>query len=280
MKTGVIDVGGGMRGIYACGVLDYCIENNILFDVCIGVSAGSANLSSYIAGQKGRNYPFYADYSFRKEYMGVSNLIKNGCYLNLSYVYETLSNQNGENPLDYPAFAASNAEFYAVAEDAVSGRAKYFTKENIKQDDYRILIASSNIPGINRPYNLDGTLYFDGALADPVPLQKAFDLGCEKVVLLLSKPLHIPRSSQKDELLAKFIRKKYPVSAENLCKRAERYNQAVSEAKELAKVGKVLIIAPESTEGIDTLKKNKAAFNRLYCRGLRDGEIIKKWLEK
>ncbi len=55
MKTGIIDVGGGFRGIYAGGVLDYCLDQKISFDLGIGISAGSANLCSYIAGQKGRN---------------------------------------------------------------------------------------------------------------------------------------------------------------------------------------------------------------------------------
>lgn len=56
MKTGIVDVGGGLRGIYAAGVLDYCMDQGIHFDLGIGVSAGSANLASYAAGQRGRNY--------------------------------------------------------------------------------------------------------------------------------------------------------------------------------------------------------------------------------
>lgn len=43
MKIGVVDVGGGLRGIYAVGVPDYCMEHGIRFDLGIGVSTGSAN---------------------------------------------------------------------------------------------------------------------------------------------------------------------------------------------------------------------------------------------
>ena len=66
MKTAVVDVGGGMRGIYAAGVLDYCLDQGITFDLGIGVSAGSANISSFVAGQRGRNYPLYTDYPHRR----------------------------------------------------------------------------------------------------------------------------------------------------------------------------------------------------------------------
>lgn len=83
MKYGVIDVGGGLRGIYGAGVLDRCLEEDLRFDLCIGVSAGSANMTSYLAGQHGRNKPFYDEYSFRREYMSVHNLIRKHSYLDL-----------------------------------------------------------------------------------------------------------------------------------------------------------------------------------------------------
>ncbi|MBP5230577.1 MAG: patatin-like phospholipase family protein, partial [Clostridia bacterium] len=71
MKTGVIDVGGGLRGIYAAGILDRLLEAGISFDTAIGISAGSANLASFLAGQKGRTFRFYTEYSQRPEYMGI-----------------------------------------------------------------------------------------------------------------------------------------------------------------------------------------------------------------
>lgn len=64
-----------------CGALDRCMEEGVQFDCCIGVSAGSANMCSYVAGQHGRNKPFYQDYSFRKEYMSVGNLVHKHAYL-------------------------------------------------------------------------------------------------------------------------------------------------------------------------------------------------------
>lgn len=95
MKTGVVDVGGGLRGVYAAGVYDYCMDQGIRFDLCIGVSAGSANAAAYIAGQKKRNFPFYTEYPFRKEYMSIRNFIKKHSYLDLDYIYGTLSNSDG-----------------------------------------------------------------------------------------------------------------------------------------------------------------------------------------
>lgn len=231
MKVGVVDVGGGLRGVYAAGIFDYCLDNHVQFDLCIGVSAGSANISAYIGGQNKRNYPFYTEYPFRKAYMSLRNFVFKRSYLGLDYVYGTLSNSDGENPLDYQAIIHNPVELRIVASNAQTGEVRYFDKTNMKQDDYSILKASSAIPFVCHPYEVDGIPYYDGALGDPVPVEKAFQMGCDKVVVILSKPKDLPREPGKDLWFADRIQKKYPLAAENLRRRAERYNQGVAAAK-------------------------------------------------
>ena len=278
MKLGIIDVGGGLRGIYGAGVLDRCLDEHIHFDCCIGVSAGGANMTSYVAGQRGRNKPFYDDYSFRKEYMSVKNLVQKHSYLDLGYVYATLSNDGGENPLDYPAMMADPAELCIVAENARTGQPRYFMKDELHRNDYRPLMASCCIPVIDQPTDIDGELYFDGGLADPVPLKKAFAMGCDHVAIILTKPIVPERNDARDQKLARLLRRKYPASAEGLAKRAERYNQAVRQALKLEQQGTVCLIAPDSTEGMSTLTKDKASLERMYQKGTRDAEKLVQWV--
>lgn len=280
MKTGIVDVGGGLRGVYAAGIFDYCLDENIQFDLCIGVSAGSANVTSYIAGQKKRNYPFYTEYPFRKEYMSLRNFLFKKSYLDLDYVYGTLSNADGENPLDYQKIVGNPIEFFAVATEAETGNAKYFDKSDLHQDDYSILKASSAIPLVCCPYEVGGVPYYDGALSDAVPIEKAFECGCDKVVLILTKPKDIPRTIGKDGMFADRIQKKYPRSAERLRNRAEQYNRGVALAKEYEAQGKALIVAPNDICGVDTLTKNRDALQKLYEKGYRDAEAIRAFLGK
>ena len=274
MKTGVIDVGGGMRGIYAAGVLDFCMDRGIRFDLGIGISAGSANLTSFAAGQRGRNIRFYTEYSFRKQYMGVGNFLTKKSFIDLDYVYGTLSNSDGENPLDYAALRANPMELYIVATNAETGKATYFTKEDIHQDQYDVLKASSAIPTVCRPYLVQGVPYYDGALGDPVPIAKAFQFGCDQVVLILTKPERTLRTPEKDERLAAGIRKRYPLAAEQFCLRAQHYNEGVRLAQQYAEQGNVLIIAPDDTCGVDTLKRSKDSLRRLYEKGYQDAKKI------
>lgn len=279
MKTGVVDVGGGLRGIYAAGVFDWCLDHDIRFDLCIGVSAGSANVTAYVAEQRGRNYRFYAEYSFRKEYMGIGRFLRKRSFIDLDYVYGTLSNSDGEAPLDYQKIMESSSEVLVVATNAETGEVKYFDKGDMKQDCYDILKASSAIPLVCHPYSVESIPYYDGALSDPIPIEKAFSCGCEKVVLILTKPKDIIRTSKKDEKLAAGIRKSYPLAAEKLCKRAARYNEGVELAKQYEKEGKLLILAPDDTCGMDTLTRDMEAMKRVYGKGISNAEQIKVFLE-
>ena len=83
------------------------MDLKIHFDYCIGVSAGSANIISFLANQKGRNHTFYTEFSFRKEYMSLHNYLKDHNYVDLEYIFGELSNSGGEYPLDFPAAIAS-----------------------------------------------------------------------------------------------------------------------------------------------------------------------------
>ncbi len=274
MKTAVVDVGGGLRGIYAAGVLDRCLDDGIHFDVGIGVSAGSANVASYLAGQKGRNYHFYVEYSQRKEYMSLQNYLRKKSYIDMDYVYGPLSNEGGENPLDYEAMTANPAEFVVVATNAETGEARYFNKSDMSPNHYDILKASCSIPFVCQPYQIDGVPYYDGALGDPIPIMKAFSIGCDKAVLILTKPRDFIRRARKDRKLAFMIHRKYPKAAEGLRQRADRYNRQVELAKEYEAQGKLLIVAPDDTCGMDTLTQDTKAMKRFYQKGLHDGEQI------
>lgn len=280
MKTGVIDAGGGLRGIYGCGVLDCCMEHNVKFDVCIGVSAGSANVASYMAGQKGRNYVFYTEYALRKEYMSMDNFLKTRNYVNLDYAYGTLSNSDGEYPLDYQSMIDNPADLFIVSMDEETGAAKYFTKADLAPDHYDICKCSSAIPFVCEPYPMQGRSYYDGALSDPIPIEKAFAEGCDKVVVILTKPRTTVRRARKDNALARLVEKDHPMAAAGLRRRAELYNEQVALAKVYEAQGKALIVAPESTCGMDTLTKDKEAMQRFYEMGRRDGVVIPAFLGK
>ena len=276
--TGVIDVGGGNRGAFGAGVLDYCLDHGIVFDYCIGVSAGSANCASYIAGQRGRNLRFYTKYNISREAVSIRNGLRNHSMLNLDYIFRTVSDEDGEDPLNYEAFARSGQICKIVTTDAQTGNPVFFDKQDVRKNDYGVLSASCNLPVVNRAYIFRGREYYDGGLSDPIPVRYAFDDGCDKVVAILTLPKDYFRSSQDDKRAALLLRA-YPKIRERIINRASLYNRELEELLRLEKQGKVLIIAPHAKADMDTLGKNKAVIESLYREGYQSAEKILDFLK-
>jgi predicted patatin/cPLA2 family phospholipase len=130
------------------------------------------------------------------------------------------------------------------------------------------------------PYIVKGMTYYDGALSDPIPVEKAFSMGCDKVVLILTRPKDFRRKPGKDRLIAKGIRRKYPRAAARMKQRADNYNALLDRAVKLEQQGKILIIAPDDICGMDTLTRDKEAMDRFYKKGLQDGGAISHYLKE
>lgn len=274
MKIGVVDVGGGLRGSFGAGVLDYCMEQGIRFDFGIGVSAGAANISSYMANQRGRNFVFYTEYFQREQYMGVKNLIHTGSYIGLDYIYSSLSDHEGDYPLDWKTIRNDPRDMMIVATDANTGLPHYFHKYDMRQDSYDPIKASCCVPVINRPYKVNGIPYYDGGLSDPVPYEKAFEAGCDKVVVILTRPEDYRRIPKNDKIIADLLHPHYPNASQAMRYRSVIYNQQLDECEYLQIQGKVCIVAPDSIGKMKTLTKDKDSIEALYYKGYEAGKKI------
>ena len=277
--VGIIDVGGGLRDIYGAGVFDRLLDDDVKLDYCLGVSAGSANVASYLAKQRGRNHRFYIDYSKRKEYMSPSNLYKIGAFLNLKYIYGTLSASDGEDPLDYETLKNNESELCVVATNAKTGRIEYFGKDDMAQDNYRILMASSAIPIIARMQTIGDAQCSDGGVGEPIPISKAFFDGCDKVVLVLTMPDGPMQRKRRDLLAAVLLRFIRPSLSKLLLERHNIYNRQLALAHTLQEEGKCLIVSPDDVIGIKTLTNDTERLEQLYQKGYTDAAKIKAFVE-
>lgn len=276
---GIIDVGGGMRCVYTSGIYDRLLDENIVIPYCLGVSAGAANLITYIAKQKERTLPFYREYAKRKEYMSIGNLLKTGSYISLDYIYSTLSNEGGENPLDFEAFNASDVIFRVAATRADNGKPVFFTNKDVLKNDYGILKASCCLPGVCKPVEFQGNLYFDGGVAEPIPIEKAFSDGCDKVILVLTKP----RAEYCTPMLATRVLsariKKYPAVYSLMRSLHERSAEILKKVEQLEKEGKVLVIEPSDCFGMNTLTRDYEPMTKMYEQGYKDAEKIIEYIK-
>ncbi len=275
---GYIDVGGGMRGVYGAGVLDRFLDDNIKFSCYVGVSAGSANIISHLGGHRGRTLRFYRDYSHHPEYMGLNNMVKTGSYLNLDYIYSTLTDEGGLDPLNYDVLKENKADFYIVATDTLTGNSHFFDMKSIKRNDCTSIKASCSIPLFCPPRNCGGRMYFDGGVSDPIPVRKAFELGCDKVVVTLTLSKDFRKKHKFPKWLYPIVVKKYPAIATKLYDMIDKYNEDLEYLIDLERQGKVLILSPDDCCAVTTLKRTKEGIQNLYQKGYEDAFRVKEFL--
>lgn len=102
MKTALVLEGGGMRGAYTCGTIDFLLDNDIHFDGVIGVSAGACHATSYISEQRGRAIRIGAHYLVDKRSFSFKSLIQTGDLFNAQFIYDEIPNVI--DPFDYKTF--------------------------------------------------------------------------------------------------------------------------------------------------------------------------------
>ena len=280
MKTCLLVEGGGMKCAYSAGILDRMLVEKITFDECIGVSAGAANLVSYLAGQRGRNLKFYVEYPKHPKYHGAWQWITTGHFFNLHYIYGTLSNEGGASPVDYDALVKNPAQLLITATDAKTGEAKYFTKDDIKRNDLTVIKAGAALPALSRAIKVNGRKYFDGGVADSIPLQKAFDEGCDRIVLVLENPRSFFRQPQNHKFLYHLMLWKYPAVAKGVDTRHLRYRECLKWVYEMEKAGKVFIFAPPENTGISTSTIDFPKLQKLYETGIADYDARSKEMKE
>ncbi len=264
-----------MKCAYNAGVLDAFMKNNITFDYCIGVSAGSANVASFMAGQIGRNEHFYVKHVTDPNYFGMKSFFQNGNLFNLRYIYADLSNEGGEDELYFDKIQDNPAEYEIVATNALTGLPTYFNKHQMIKNNYCHIMASSAIPAVCKPVFIDGVPYYDGGISDAIPVQRAFDMGCDKVVCILSKSRHYVKNPEKNRFLYSLMCRKYPNTIKALDNRHHMYKNCQDVMFEAEKAGKAMIFSLETDLKISTYKMDPKVNRQLYELGLADFETKK-----
>ncbi|MBQ8966982.1 patatin family protein [Ruminococcus sp.] len=260
--------GGASRTVYSCGILDALLENDIMADKIFGVSAGAAFGVSYASKQHGRNFRLATEFMPTPEYMGIKHLLdpKNRCYYNLDYDYDTIPNKL--LPFDYDTLGEYKGEFYAVCTNVETGRAEYLPVDE-KDRKWMKLRASCALPMLFPEIEVEGKKYLDGGIADSIPYKKAIEMGCDKNIVILTRPRDYRKQTDS---MTKLCMKRYashPEFARAMATRAERYNRCVEEIMELSRQGKVFVFTPKTTFGVNRIEGDERKLRLLYEHGYK-----------
>lgn len=268
-NTGLVLEGGGMRGIFTCGVLDALMKHEVWFNYVIGVSAGAGNGASYMSKQIRRARYSNIDLLKKYDFIGLKSLFTKGTIFDMQLLYDKFPNEIF--PYDFEAYKKNPAVFEMVTTNCVSGRAEYFQEKEDPQRLLKILRASGSLPYVSKMVEIDGVPMLDGGMVDSIPLQRAIDTGHEtNLVILTRNPGY--RKKEKDRKIPAFIYKKYPRLRLALSNRAKIYNAQLELVEKLEAEGKVICIRPENPIEVDRIEKNVEKLEALYQEGYRLGE--------
>ena len=186
MKVGLVLEGGAMRGMFTAGVLDVFLDEQIHIDGIVSVSAGALFGVNLPSKQRGRVLRYNKKYLNDKRYMGWHSLFTTGNIVNKDFAFYQLPFEL--DVFDQEAFARSGINFYTVLTNVESGEAEY-VKIHDAFEQMETLRATSAMPFVSKMVEIDGKKYLDGGIADSIPLRFCQQLGYDKIIVVLTRPL-------------------------------------------------------------------------------------------
>ena len=270
-QAGLILEGGGMKGIYTAGVLDFFLEKNIDFSSIYGVSAGAIHMCSYLSKQKGRARDVGLDYLDISGYCGVKSLLTSGDLFNVKFCYEIIPDYL--NPYDHETFKKYSGKAYAVVTNIVTGCPEYIRIRDAKKDLIAVR-ASASLPLVSRNVKIGEGLYLDGGISDSIPIRKSVMDGNYKNVIIMTKEAdYIRKPASKANLaLIKMRYLKYPKVYELMSKRHTSYNDTLKYMEKLEVEGKAFIIRPSVKSDVGRIEKDRDKMFKLYEQGYIDAQ--------
>lgn len=263
-KTALVLEGGGMRGVFTDGVLDYLLDAGVSFPYCVAVSAAACNGLSYMSGQRGRARATNIDLLAKFHYIGVKYLWTQRSIFDRKLLYERVPAEI--LPFDYAAFFANPTVFEMVTTDCLTGKACYLTEKSDPARLIEIAKASSALPYVCPVVHVDGRPMLDGGIADSVPVGRALSLGYRRIVVVLTRNKGF-RHEGRDIKLPRFVYREYPRLRSLLSRRRALYNEQLRRVERLEAEGRVTVIRPRRPMEVGRLDSDTQKLERLYEEG-------------
>lgn len=263
-RTGLVLEGGGMRGVFTCGILDCFLDHWLYFPYGIGVSAGACNGLSYMSRQRGRAKFSNIDMLEKYRYIGLRHWRTQRSILNLDLLYKEFPEHI--LPYDYRTYFANPARFEMVTTNCLTGRACYLEEKSDAERLVTIAKASSSLPYVCPVTYIDGIPMLDGGIIDSIPVLRAFEQGCTQAVVVLTRHKGF-RTTEKDIKIPPFLYKDFPRLRVLLSHRCRRYNEQLELIDRLEEEGKILAIRPQSPVTVGRIEKDTSKLTALYEEG-------------
>jgi predicted patatin/cPLA2 family phospholipase len=263
-NTGLVLEGGGLRGVFTCGVLDCFMDHGIRFPFTVGVSAGACNGLSYMSGQRGRAKASNIDLMEKHHYIGFRYLLTQRCIMDFKLLFEDFPERI--IPYDYDAYFSNPDRFIMVTTNCLTGKAEYLEEKSSSKRVMEIVRASSSLPFVSPITYVDGTPMLDGGISDSIPVEYAMKQGYDKLVVILTRNKGYRKKASKMRVAKAFYRK-YPGLQKALSERNSTYNKTMDLIDHLEQEDKIIVIRPLRPIEVGRMEKDTSKLTDLYQEG-------------
>ena len=251
-----------MRGMFTAGVMDVLMEQGIVFDGAVGVSAGAAFGVNYKSGQIGRVLRYNTRFVRDRSYCGLGVLLKTGNIYSTQFCYEEVPLRH--DIFDFDAYQRDPMEFYVVATDVESGDAVYHKYEGWDDHGFDWIRASASMPIVSQIVEIDGQKLLDGGVADSIPVRFFESIGYDRNVVVLTRSKEFVKKKNELMPLVKLKYRKYPRFIERMAERHKAYNETLAYIEKKEQSGELFVIRPAAELPVGRVEKDPEKLKAAY----------------
>ena len=270
-RIGLVLEGGGVRGAYTAGCLAWLYDNNIHFDYSAGISSGAVYLSCFLMGQPQIAKNMSTKYACDPNMTGVGAMIHCGHYVDYEMIFEKYL--RGVEHMSCQPLIDANPDMEVGAYDLEKGETVWFRPKDM-DPELVLLRATCALPVAAETVEYKGRKLLDGGITKMIPIERAVEQGCTKVMVITTKPADFVRkpASKFIRFMMKRIYKDYPKVEEDYQVRHINYYKQMTMIKDMVADNKAILMYPSETVKVNRFKGDEEKCLQLYNLGYADME--------
>ena len=270
-RIGLVLEGGGVRGAYTAGCLTWLHDNNIHFDYSAGISSGAVYLSCFLMGQPGIAKNMSTKYACDPNMTGFGAMVHCGHYVDYEMIFEKYL--RGVEHMSCQPLIDANPDMEVGAYDLDLGKTVWFRPKDM-DSELVLLRATCALPVAAETVEYKGRKLLDGGITKMIPIERAVEQGCTKVMVINTKPADFVRkpASKFIRFMMKRIYKDYPKVEEDYQVRHINYYKQMTMIKDMVADNKAILMYPSETVKVNRFKGDEEKCLQLYNLGYADME--------
>ena len=271
-KIGLVLEGGGMRGAYTAGVLDWLIEHNMMFDYVVGISSGALYSGMYVLQKRDALYKAAVDIASSPRNVGWEAVKHERTLVGYEFLYKTITED-----LDYPIADLANVAFKNdIGVYDIEAQETIWVDQNQVAKEPKFIQAACTLPIFGKKVRIDGRDYMDGGVTTMIPVAQSIAHGCEKHFIVTTKSSDFVRKPQGflQRHLLRLIYRKHPKLVQDFESRTDVYYQERDVINDLVANKKAMTVFPSKEVGVSRFGGTKEQFDDLFKMAHDDCDAI------